>query len=102
MRLSFENSWELRFEFPGVDNEQQKLETKKLNQTSNPTLRINVMRVINAIANLKQQIHNDLRKQHPEWILPNGESPICDVYEARLMNLLALVPGFYLRRPTER
>jgi len=60
------------------------------------------MRVINAIANLREQIHNDLRKQHPEWILPNGESPICDVYEARLMNLLALVPSFYLRRPTER
>jgi len=39
MRLSFENSWELRPEFPGVDNEQQKLQTK--NQTSNPTLRIN-------------------------------------------------------------
>ena len=61
-----------------------------------------VMKAINAIANLRQQIHNDLRKQHPEWILPNGESPICDVYEARFMNLLALVPSFYLRRPTER
>ena len=60
------------------------------------------MKDINAIAHLRQQIHNDLRKQHPEWVLPNGESPICDVYEARLMNLLALVPGFYLRRPTER
>jgi hypothetical protein len=61
-----------------------------------------VMRVINAIANLRQHIHDDLRRQHPEWVLPNGESPICDVYEARLMGLLALVPGFYLRRPTER
>jgi len=55
------------------------------------------MRIINAIANLRPQIHDDLRKQHPEWVLPNGESPLCDVYEARLMNLLALVPGFYLR-----
>jgi len=59
------------------------------------------MRIINAIANLRQQIHDDLRKQHPEWVLPNGESPICDAYEARLMDLLALVPGFYLLRPTE-
>ena len=59
------------------------------------------MKVINAIANLRQQIHDDLRKQHPEWVLPNGESPICDVYEARLMGLLALVPGLYLRRPTD-
>ena len=44
-----------------------------------------VMRVINAIANLRQQFHDDLRKQHPEWVLPNGESPMCDAYEARLM-----------------
>jgi len=50
----------------------------------------------------RSKIHDNLRKQHPEWILPNGESPICDVYEARLMDLLALVPGFYLGRPTER
>ena len=59
------------------------------------------MKDINAIANLRQQIHDDLRKQYPEWVLPNGESPICDVYEARLMGLLALMPSFYLRRPTE-
>ena len=43
------------------------------------------MRITKAIADLRQQIHDDLRKQHPEWVLPNGESPICDAYEARLM-----------------
>jgi len=37
---------------------------------------------------LCQQIHDDLRIQHPEWIQPNGESPMCDAYEARLMDLL--------------
>jgi len=37
---------------------------------------------------LRQQIHNDLRIQHPEWIKPNGESPMCDYYEARLAELL--------------
>ena len=37
---------------------------------------------------LLQQIHHDLRVQHPEWILSNGESPMCDSYEARLMELL--------------
>ena len=37
---------------------------------------------------LRQQIHNDLRMQHPEWIQPNGESPMCDYYEARLTELL--------------
>jgi len=40
------------------------------------------------LAELQQQIHDDLRQQHPEWIGPNGESPICDFYEARLNQLL--------------
>jgi len=44
---------------------------------------------IHTYAELRQQIHEDLRLQHPEWIEPNGESPICDSYEARLMELLA-------------
>ena len=48
-----------------------------------------VMRRTNAIANLRQQIHYDLRRQHPEWVLPNGESPMCDAYEARLMDELS-------------
>jgi hypothetical protein len=37
---------------------------------------------------LRQQMHDDLRVQHPEWVEPNGECPICDFYEARLMELL--------------
>jgi hypothetical protein len=37
---------------------------------------------------LRQQIHDDLRIQHPEWVELNGESPMCDFYEARLMELL--------------
>jgi hypothetical protein len=37
---------------------------------------------------LRQQIHDDLRIQYPEWVQPNGESPLCDAYEARLMELL--------------
>ena len=36
----------------------------------------------------RQQNHDDLRIQHPEWIQPNGESPMCDFYEARLLELL--------------
>ncbi|HEY2625198.1 MAG TPA: hypothetical protein VGI41_00455 [Candidatus Udaeobacter sp.] len=44
---------------------------------------------IHAYAELRQQIHDDLRLQHPEGIEPNGESPICDSYEARLMEMLA-------------
>jgi hypothetical protein len=44
------------------------------------------MRTTKAIADIRQQIHDDLRRQHPDWVLPNGESPICDAYEARLMD----------------
>ena len=43
------------------------------------------MRVANSIDELRQQIHDDLRIQHPEWIEPNGECSECDFYEARLM-----------------
>jgi hypothetical protein len=49
---------------------------------------------LHTYAALLQQIHNDLRIQHPEWIQQNGESPMCDSYEARLMKLLdASMPG---------
>ena len=42
-----------------------------------------------ALSALQFQIHNDLRVQHPEWLEPNGDCPICDFYEARLAELLA-------------
>jgi len=52
-----------------------------------------IVHKIATYADLLQQIRNDLRLQHPEWILPNGESPMCDFYEARLMELLdAAIP----------
>jgi len=37
---------------------------------------------------LLHQIHDDLRIQHPEWIEPDGKSPMCDFYETRLLDLL--------------
>jgi len=43
---------------------------------------------LHTYADLQKQIHNDLRIQHPEWVQPNGESPMCDSYEARLMKTL--------------
>jgi hypothetical protein len=43
---------------------------------------------IHTYTELRQQIHHDLRIQHPEWVQPNGESPMCDSYESRLMELL--------------
>ena len=43
---------------------------------------------IHTYSELRRQIHDDLRIQHPEWIQPNGESPICDSCESRLTELL--------------
>ena len=43
---------------------------------------------IHTYTELQQQIHDDLRIQHPEWVKPNGESPACDYYEARLTKML--------------
>ena len=43
---------------------------------------------LDTYAGLRKQMHDALRIQHPEWIQPNGESPMCDSYEARLMETL--------------
>ena len=48
---------------------------------------------IHAHTELRQQVHNDLRIQHPEWIEPNGDCPECDFYEARLMEELDTLKG---------
>ena len=37
---------------------------------------------------LQRQIHDALRKEHPEWVEPHGESSMCDSYEARLAEQL--------------
>jgi hypothetical protein len=47
---------------------------------------------IHTYSELKQQIHDDLRIQHPDWVGPNGESPMCDSYESRLRELLDTLP----------
>jgi hypothetical protein len=39
---------------------------------------------------LQQQVHEALRKEHPEWVEPNGECPTCEAYESRLAELLGL------------
>ena len=43
---------------------------------------------IRTYTELRHKIHDDLRLQHPEWVQPDGESPICDSYDARLMELI--------------
>ena len=45
-------------------------------------------RPIHTYTDLKRQIHEDLRTQHPEWIERDGQCPECDQHEARLMELL--------------
>jgi len=62
---------------------------------------------IHTYADLRKQLHEDLRTQHPEWIQPNGESPLCDSYEARLIETLQSLNqskryGFSDRRQLEQ
>jgi len=47
---------------------------------------------VDTYADLLRRIRSDLRLQHPEWIQPNGQCPMCDSYEARLIELLPM-PG---------
>jgi hypothetical protein len=43
---------------------------------------------IDTYIELKQQIHDDLRTQHPDWVEPSGDCPTCDSYISRLAQLL--------------
>jgi len=45
---------------------------------------------IHSYSELQQQIHEDLRIQHPDWVGPNGDRPTCDSYERRLAELIGL------------
>ena len=45
---------------------------------------------IRSYAELREFIRVSLRIQHPEWVAPNGDSPVCDSYEARFAELLGL------------
>ena len=49
---------------------------------------ITTSRQIHTYTELEQQIHEDLRTQHPEWIEPTGECRKCNEHEARLRELL--------------
>jgi hypothetical protein len=47
---------------------------------------------IGSYAELRELIRFSLRIQHPEWVNCDGNSPICDFYDARLAKLLGLLP----------
>ena len=53
---------------------------------------------IRTYTELRQQIHDDLRIQHPEWIEPNGGSRMCDAYDARLTQLLDAIDANGIQR----
>jgi hypothetical protein len=57
---------------------------------------------IRSYAELRALIRASLRVQHPEWIQPNGESPICDEYDARLADLLSVIERGKRPRITNR
>ena len=43
---------------------------------------------IRTYAELRRRMHEAMAAQHPEWIEPNGESPMLDLYDERLAELL--------------
>jgi hypothetical protein len=45
---------------------------------------------IRSYAELRALMRASLQSQHPEWMEPNGKSPMCDAYDARLAYLLEL------------
>jgi hypothetical protein len=45
---------------------------------------------IRTYAELQERMRKALREQHPEWLEPSGDSPICHAYEKRFAELLAL------------
>jgi len=53
-------------------------------------------------AELQREIHDALVAQNPEWILPNGESPTCAFYEARLAQMLMQLPGAVVGQLSQR
>ena len=47
-------------------------------------------RAIRTYAGLQPHMRDALREQHPEWVEPDGDSPICRSNEERFAQLFAL------------
>ena len=80
----------MKFVSLGRERTRQRLKSNELSAATlesftKPTA---VPHQIHTYTELRHQMHEDLRIQHPEWIQPDGESPMCDSYEARLIELL--------------
>ena len=50
----------------------------------------NARRQIRSYAELQEQLHHDLRAQHPEWVDSDGNSPVLDWYDRRLAKMIAI------------
>ncbi|MFN2622018.1 MAG: hypothetical protein ABR611_04155 [Chthoniobacterales bacterium] len=55
---------------------------------------------IRSYSELQDQLHRDLRIQHPEWIDADGNSPVCDWYDLRLAELIQFFQGVAEHKPT--
>jgi len=51
-----------------------------------------------AYVQLQYEIREALRREHPEWVDPDGSCPTCEIYESRLAKLLS-VPSPYEYQP---
>ena len=45
---------------------------------------------IRTYAELRELVRVSLRAQNPEWVEPDGRSPICKIYEARFAKLIGM------------
>ncbi len=64
--------------------------TKKLRDRKLRPLPAFMSDTIRSYAELRELIRVSLRIQNPEWVEPNGDSPVCDSYETRFAELLEL------------
>src|SRR5439155_24750041 len=55
---------------------------------------------VDTYGGLLQQIHSDLRIQHPAWIEPNGKSEQVDSYEGRQLQVLDTSIAIRSNKPT--
>ena len=63
--------------------------TVTINETLQPSASV-TFENIRSYTELRKLIRVSLRVQNPEWVEPNGDSPLCDSYEARFAELLGL------------
>lgn len=45
---------------------------------------------IRTFAELQQEVHAALLRQNPHWIEPDGQSSLCEYYDARFAQILSL------------